>query len=195
MDLSQNLYDGKLVRLSAIDIENDAPFESRWSHDAEYLRMLDAAPARPLSVRQVKNHFEAIEKEADENKNLYYFAIRTMPSSASPSRLVGHARLYRIEWTHGNAWLRLGIGEPADRRQGYGSEALRLLAHYAFGELNLYRLSAAVPEYNQAALKFFSKAGFTTEVCLRQAINRDGRTWDLLHLGLLLVEWQSQKGG
>lgn len=195
MDLSTNLYNGKLVCLAPLDYDNDAPLESRWSHDSEYLRMLDIAPARPLSVSQVKKQYEAIEKEADEAKNLYYFAIRTQLEAGETSRLVGHASLYRIEWNTGNTWVRLGIGDPADRRKGYGSEALHLVAHYAFDELNLYRLSAAVPEYNQAALDFFAKAGFTTEVRLRQALNRDGRAWDLLHLGLLRPEWLSREGG
>ncbi len=195
MDFCKNIYDGKLVRLASIEVDNDAPLESRWSHDSEYLRMLGVSPALPLSVSQVKQRYQAIEKEADEAKTLFYFAIRTQPGSGSPIRLVGNARLYRIEWTHGVAWVSLGIGDPADRRQGFASEALHLLAHYAFGELNLFRLTAAVPEYNLAALRLFEKAGFTREVCLRQALNRDGRTWNLLHLGLLNAEWKTREGG
>jgi RimJ/RimL family protein N-acetyltransferase len=38
-------------------------------------------------------------------------------------------------------------------------------------------------------LRFFEKAGFIVEVRRRQALNRDGRRWDLLHLGLLQQEW------
>jgi len=58
--------------------------------------------------------------------------------------------------------------------------------------LNLYRLSPAVPEYNPAALHLFNKSGFVQEVHRRQALNRDGRTWDMLHLGLLQAEWRAQ---
>jgi RimJ/RimL family protein N-acetyltransferase len=195
MDISLSLYDGQLIRLGPIDYENDAPLESKWSHDAEYLRLLDTQPARPLSIAQVKKRFEAIEKEVEESKNLFHFTIRTQPTSQTPSRLVGHARIYQIEWTNGNGWVSLGIGDPAERNKGYGSEALRLLIHYAFGELNLYRLSAAVPEYNPAALQIFERAGFVREVCRRKALNRDGRTWDLLHLGLLQAEWQALQAG
>jgi len=66
---------------------------------------------------------------------------------------------------------------------------LRLLLRYAFDELNLYRLTAVVPEYNPIALHLFSKAEFLEEVRQRKALNRDGRRWDLLHLGILHEEW------
>jgi RimJ/RimL family protein N-acetyltransferase len=194
MDIARSLYNGVLIRLGPIDYENDAPLESKWSHDAQYLRLLDTQPARPLSVTQVKKSFEALEKEAEEKKDLFHFAIRTQPGEGAPSRMVGHARIFGIEWTNGNGWIRLGIGDPAERNKGYGSEALRLLTHFAFGELNLYRLSAAVAEYNPAALHLFEKAGFIKEVCRRQALNRDGRTWDMIHLGLLQAEWQALVG-
>jgi RimJ/RimL family protein N-acetyltransferase len=85
--------------------------------------------------------------------------------------------------------LQMGIGDPQDRKKGYGSQALNLILRYAFEELNLYRLTALVPEYNSDAMRFFEKAGFLVEVRRRQALNRDGRRWDLLHLGLLQDEW------
>jgi RimJ/RimL family protein N-acetyltransferase len=190
MDISQSLYQGTMIRLGPIDYESDAPLESKWSHDAEYMRLLDTEPARPLSVAQVKKGFEAIEREADEKKDMFHFTIRTAPADGVASRLVGHARIYRIEWSNRNGWVRLGIGDPAERNKGYGSEALRLLLHFAFGELNLYRLSAEVPEYNPAALHLFQKIGFVQEVRRRQALNRDGRTWDSIHMGILRDDWQ-----
>jgi RimJ/RimL family protein N-acetyltransferase len=89
--------------------------------------------------------------------------------------------------------VKIGIGSPSDRGQGYGSEALRLLLRYAFAELNLFRLSAFAPEYNPVALHIFRKAGFVQEVCRRQALNRDGRRWDLVYLGLLREEWEKMR--
>jgi RimJ/RimL family protein N-acetyltransferase len=58
--------------------------------------------------------------------------------------------------------------------------------------LNLFRVSARVPEYNKAAIALFRKFGFVEEVRRRQALDRDGRRWDLLVFGLLKDEWQSQ---
>jgi hypothetical protein len=190
MDLKRSLFEEELICLAPIDPEKDAEIESRWTHDAEYLRLLKADIARPLSPAQVKKAYEDIEKKVEEDKNLFYFAIRTRPDE----RLVGFARLSDITWSHGTGMLQMGIGDPQDRQKGYGRQALNLLLRYAFDELNLYRLTALVPEYNTGALSFFVKAGFVIEVRRRQALNRDGRRWDLLHLGLLQDEWaQNEK--
>jgi RimJ/RimL family protein N-acetyltransferase len=64
------------------------------------------------------------------------------------------------------------------------------MLRFAFDELNLFRLTAWVPEYNKPALQLFEQAGFVVEVRRRQALNRDGHTWDMLHLGLLQEEWK-----
>ncbi len=191
MEISTSLYEGERIRLGAIDHENDPAVESKWTHDAGYLRLLDIQAARPLSPAMVKKRYEKIEKEVDEDRNTIYFTIRD--KDGDPGRLIGFVRLYFIEWNHGNAWLRIGVGSPDDRTKGYATEALRLLLRYAFGELNLYRLSAVVPEYNPAALHLFEKLGFQREVCRRQALYRDARRWDLHILGLLRDEWARQK--
>ena len=80
-----------------------------------------------------------------------YFTLRMR----SDDRLIGFARLHWIEWSNGAGFIELGIGDPNDRLQGYGSEALRLLLRFAFDELNLYRLTAIIPEYNARRLACF----------------------------------------
>ncbi len=188
MSISTSLYEGERIRLGEIDFENDPAVESRWTHDAEYLRLLNLEPARPLSIAMVKKQYEKIEKDMYEEKNSQYFTIREKDDD--PGRLIGFIQIRQIEWNHGGGWLRIGIGDPNDRGKGYGTEALGLLLRYAFAELNLYRLSAPVPEYNPVALRLFEKAGFQREVCRRQALYRDVRRWDLIILGLLRDEWQ-----
>lgn len=192
MEIATPLFEGRLVCLTPIDHEKDPEIEAKWTHDGEYLRMLQTEPARPMAPAQLKKKYEALEKEAEESKNLFYFAIRTPPNGPSDSgRLLGFARLYWVEWSHGAAKIQLGIGDRCNRRQGYGSEVLRLLMYYAFSELNLFRLSALVPEYNLAGRSLFEKAGFVEEVRRRAVINRDGRRWDLIHLGILRAEWEA----
>jgi RimJ/RimL family protein N-acetyltransferase len=88
--------------------------------------------------------------------------------------------------------LQIGIGDRNDRGQGHGTEALDMLLRYAFDELNLYRVAAATVEYNTGAIRFLERAGFVVEVCRRQAIQRDGKRWDAVMLGLLRDEWKRQ---
>lgn len=187
MDLQRSLFDGNLVCFAPIDPENDAEVEARWTHNADYLRLLDIEPSRPHSPYQVKQKYENIEKKMDESKNLFYFNIR----KREENRLVGFTKIFWVAWTHGSAFVQLGIGAPADHGLGYGSEALQLLLRYAFDELNLFRLTALIPGYNQPAIGLYEKSGFKEEVRRRQALNRDGRRCDLLHMGLLLDKWKS----
>jgi RimJ/RimL family protein N-acetyltransferase len=193
MDIQTSLYHAKLITLDSIDHEKDPAIESRWTHDPEYLRMLSGEPALPLSVAAMKKKYEKIEKEAGENKNQFYFQIRTNPSGGGQqARLIGFIQISGVEWNHGSGWVRIGIGDPVDRRKGYGSEAMRLILCYAFAELNLFRLSAMIPEYNLPGLKLFTKVGFIEEVCNRKALNRDGHIWNSIRLGILRDEWKEE---
>jgi RimJ/RimL family protein N-acetyltransferase len=202
-ELFTSLYDAQDIYLDAIDYDKDAPVEAAWTHDLDYLRLLSPDLARPLSQAQVKKKYEAIEKDADEHHNLFYFQIRRQPRPVgdSPSgetageagRLVGFGRIYWIEWAHGSGQVQLGIGNPADRRQGFGSQALRLLLRHAFDELNLFRLTAPVPGYNLGAMKLLEKQGFVEEVRRRQSLLRDGQRWDMVLFGILRSEWEAQQ--
>lgn len=186
--IASQLFEGAHIRFGPIDHEKDAEVESKWTHDAHFMRMFDLSPARPMSAAMVKKQYEKLEKQVAEEKNLYYFTIR----AKADDRLIGKAVIEWIEWTNSNAFLRLGIGEAQDRRHGYGSQALQMLLRFAFSELNLYRVSANVQEYNEPAIALLKQFGFVEEVRRRQGLDRDGRRWDLLFFGLLKDEWQDQ---
>jgi len=190
VNIATPLFEGQSICLAPIDHENDPDIVSGWTHHAIYLRMLDPKPARPLSPSQVKKQYEALEKDIEESKNLFYFAIHTLPTPDFPERLIGFVNLHRIDWAHGNGFIQLGIGDPVNWGKGFGFDALKLVLRFAFNELNLHRLTARIPEYNRAALALFRKAGFIEEVRRREAFQRDGRRWDDIHLGLLAAAWR-----
>ena len=186
--LETPLFNGTLIRLGPIDHEKDAEVESHWTHDASFMRQMYLEPMRPLPAFQVKKKYEELEKEADEHRSVFPFRIR----AREDDRLVGLAEIHWISWSNGAAFIRLGIGQSEDRGKGYGREALGMILRYAFGELNFYRLSALIPEYNAAALKLFEGLGFAREVTRRQALNRDGLYWDLYQYGLLAEDWRNR---
>lgn len=188
MSIDKSLFQGKLVRLGPIDHEKDPEIVSRWTHDAGFMRMMYMDPMRPLSVWQVKKKLEELEKSIEEDKNFFHFRIRTREDD----RLIGLAEIYWISWSNGTGQIRLGIGAAEDRHKGYGRETLGLLLRYAFAEINLYRLTAIIPEYNEPAASMFKKMGFVEEVRRRQALERDSRRWDLLHFGLLAKDWKEE---
>lgn len=188
LNIQTQLFEEKDVRFGPIDHETHPDVEAKWTHDAEFMRLMELKPVRPLSPTVVKKQYETIEKEMEEEKNLFYFTIR----AREDDRFIGKALVEWIDWANGNGFIRLGIGAPEDRRKGYGSQALTMLLRYSFGELNLYRVTAVVPAYNEGAIRLFEKFGFMEEIRRRKAIHRDGEFWDLVSFGLLNAEWRNQ---
>jgi RimJ/RimL family protein N-acetyltransferase len=189
-DIHTQLFESQDIRFGPIDHEKDPEIESRWTHDSEFMRLMETNPARPTSAAMIRKQYEKLEKQIDENKNLYHFMIR----AKADDRLIGKAAVQWIEWANSNGFLRLGIGSAEDRSKGYGTQALSMLLRFAFAELNLFRVSAIVAEYNTGAVALLEKFGFVQEVCRRQSLERDGRRWDLYVFGLLNNEWQNQPG-
>jgi RimJ/RimL family protein N-acetyltransferase len=184
-DIATQLFEGQDIRLGPIDYEKDPEVESKWTHNAEFMRLYEFEPARPMSVAVVKKEYEKLEKRVEEQKRLYPFMIR----AKTDDRLIGKAMIQNIEWTNGNCGVRLGIGSVDDRRKGYGTQALKMLLRFAFAELNLFRATAYIAEYNEGAIALVKKFAFTEEVRRRQSLERDGRRWDMLVFGLLKDEW------
>ena len=180
------LFEAQDIRLGPIDHEKDPEVESKWTHDSEFMRLMELKPVCPLAPAMVKKGYEALEKEIEEAKNLFYFTIR----ARADDRLLGKAVLEWIDWSNGNGYLRLGIGSGTDRGQGLGTQALGLLLRFAFAELNLFRVTVVVPEYCGAALALVRKLGFVEEVRRRKVLLRDGQEYDLIAFGLLRSEWE-----
>jgi RimJ/RimL family protein N-acetyltransferase len=77
-----------------------------------------------------------------------------------------------------------------DWNKGFGTEAMKLILRYAFDLLNLNRISLTVFEYNARAILSYEKAGFRVEGQHRKWVNRDGKRWDLISMGILQSEWR-----
>ena len=181
---------GELVRLTALDLEKSANSFARWGRDTEYLRLLDNDPPIPWSVEQIKKWQEKAQERAEALKELT-FSIETLEAGDERGgRMIGFLELGEIHWHHGDAFLGIGIGERDYWGRGYGTDAMQVLLRYAFDELNLHRISLTVFEYNTRAIRAYEKAGFVHEGRARQELNRDGRRWDMLFMGILREEWE-----
>jgi RimJ/RimL family protein N-acetyltransferase len=89
---------------------------------------------------------------------------------AVTGRLLGTSQFYRsAPCIHG---LELGyiIHDPADRRRGAASEAVRLFSDYLFGAMTeVYRLQLIIETWNVASWKLAEGCGFVREGLLRSA--------------------------
>ena len=179
----EDIFQGELVRLAAVDLETISETFSRWTRDSQYMRLLDSGAARPFSVKSAK---EMLEKELEGNSpDLYMFLIRTL----SDGRAIGSISLDGVQGHHSDAYVSIGIGERRCWGQGYGTDAMRVILSYAFNELNLNRVSLNVFAYNSRAIHTYEKLGFKHEGCQREFLSREGRRWDLLYMGILRSEW------
>jgi RimJ/RimL family protein N-acetyltransferase len=181
--MSTKLLHGSFTHLVAANAETDAEAFVRWRRDAEYLRLLDSGAARAWSLPRAKS--ELNDPPVD---NWFLFMIRTL----ADDRLLGFVDLDVDTWAHGNGWVGIALGDRADWGQGYGTDAMRILLHFAFTEVNLQRVSLTVFGYNRRAIRSYEKTGFTVEGRVRQYLHRAGQWWDMAFMGILKDEWQAR---
>ena len=48
LDIQTQLFESPDIRLGPIDHEKDPDIESKWTHDSEFMRLMDTEPARPF---------------------------------------------------------------------------------------------------------------------------------------------------
>ena len=178
-----DIFTGKFVHLSACDSEEMSKAYSRWSRNSEYYRLLNSS-ARPM--QSPKAAAKWMEEEVGEmSPASYYFAIRALDGD----KLIGELGLDVVDWSGRDAFVGLGIGETEYWSKGYGTEAMNILLRFAFSEINLRRMTLTVFEYNPRAIRSYEKAGFQHEGRLRQVLNKEGKRWDMLYMGILREEW------
>jgi RimJ/RimL family protein N-acetyltransferase len=178
-----DIFSGKLVRLSAFDPEEMSKAFTRWNLNSEYARLLNSAAHRMQSARAAARW---MEKEVEElSPASYYFSIRTL----AEDKLIGELGLDVVNWPGRDAFVGLGIGETEYWSKGYGTDVMNVILRFAFTEINLRRVTLTVFEYNPRAIRSYEKAGFRHEGRLRRLLHREGRRWDELFMGILREEW------
>ena len=184
----KDIYTGKLVRLAAYDPEEVGKAFSTWSRDSEYWRLMDSGPAHLFSARDAVKHFEKEMEEPDTG--VYFFGVRTL----AEDKLIGEMILDVVNWSGRDAFVGLSIGERENWGKGYGTDMMNVLLRFAFTEVNLRRVTLIVFDYNSRAIRSYEKAGFQHEGRIRQILDREGKRWDMLSMGILREEWLERNG-
>jgi RimJ/RimL family protein N-acetyltransferase len=173
-------FQGDRVGLGPIRREY-IPLYQRWMNDFETTRFLEIQP-RPMTLEQESAWYE----DASTGDGII-FTIYELASG----RPIGNCDIQNLSLRHRRAEVGIVIGEPDARGRGYGTEAMRLLADYAFNVLNLHSLMLWTYEYNIAGQRCYAKVGFQ-EVGRRRASRWfDGRYWDDIAMDLLSSEFES----
>jgi RimJ/RimL family protein N-acetyltransferase len=179
--MNPNLFAGELVRLTTIDPDKHPSLVQKWSHDATFLRLLDSDPARVYSKKQIAKWFKK------ENPRDFSFLISTLEGDLP----IGDIGLFVSDWSAGDAYVGIGIGDANFWGKGFGTDAMHIILRYGFLGLNLSRVTLTVFGYNERAIKSYLKVGFKEEGRLRQWMLRDEQRDDLVYMGILRTEWES----
>ena len=182
--MTTNIFRSEKLRLVAMNPETDAVLMNKWRRDTEYARLLDSDPVRLFNTAENKKWIEKMQKA--ESFNGIEFMIYALPED----KPIGFVGLDGISWHNGVSWVGIGIGERDYWGKGLGTEAMQMVARYAFEELGLYRLTLNVFSYNKRAIRAYEKVGYKVEGEVREAVHRDGKRWDVLFMGLLQEDFE-----
>jgi RimJ/RimL family protein N-acetyltransferase len=154
-----------------------------WVNDPEIAPLL--LRVLPVSEIEQEHWFENICTLPDR----YVWAVET------DGQHIGNVGLYHVDLIHRRAEAWTLLGEPTQRGQGLGHEAMKLLLDYGFDGLGLNKIYLHVDEENIIAQKMYKKLGFIEEGKLQEEYFIQGRFRTILRMRVLVSEWPTFKKG
>lgn len=152
---------GKNIYLRALEPE-DLEFIYAIENDESVWEISNTQT--PYSRFLIKQYLEHGQKDIFEVKQL-----RLVVTSYNDVAL-GLIDLFDFDFKNKRAGVGILIKDDADRKKGYGSEALQLLIKYSFTHLGLHQLYCNISEENKTSIKLFKTQGFK-EVGLKKEWN------------------------
>jgi ribosomal-protein-alanine N-acetyltransferase len=165
-----------------------------------YLREEDAAEFIALNEASRRFHRGLVSPPTDEGSFEKFLSRNKSQTNESfiicrrpDDKIVGSITLSQI--FHGNfcsAYLGYFVG-AAFGGKGFMSEAIRLIARFAFRDLKLHRIEANVQPENFASIAVLKKNGFTKEGFSRRYLKIDKKWRDHERWALIKEDWRKQK--
>jgi len=182
----ENLFQGRAVRLRPFEPDDLPALAGYLNHpELEGRRCLPWGfpEVAPLSRRQIQGIYE---RWAGEEKGLPLAVLQ-----AEGDRLIGHAEC-GWDWDPHAPSVSVTI-DPSHQRQGFGSDAFRLLLRYLFENTVAHSVSCWIADWNEPALAFVQCHGFRLNGRMRRAGLRRGRAYDVVLTDILRPEWEERE--
>ncbi len=174
------MIDGLKVRLRGLELADAETIHKNWNS----LELRSYLASRvPNSVEEEREFIKSTwsnKKTGDLS-----LGIETLEENKLIGT-IGFGRLWSI--SSGSAEVGIAIWEQEERSKGYGSEALYLLAFYAFEVLGLHRLQLHVVGFNKRAIATYKKVGYKEVGVLRESEYIFNKFQDMLLMDLLAGE-------
>jgi len=171
---------GKKINLRPIKY-SDIPSIERHANDSEVVRFLQNS--LPLTMDDSRKWVRNIQSSNRAKKTILY-GIEDKTSIS----IVGMIGIREINLEVKSSKIGFWLGKNFWRR-GYTYEAIQLMLKYAFDEIKLYRIYAAVHEPNTSSVELLKKVGFINEGKSREAAIIDGCRCNVLWFSILRPEF------
>jgi RimJ/RimL family protein N-acetyltransferase len=169
---------GQRLTLRAIE-RGDLPRYVAWLNDPEVTHHI-----KTFLPMNLEDETEWYERQRKDNTILNLAIVVN-----DEERHIGSVSLFKINQREQNAELGIVIGDKTCWSQGYGREAIQLLLHLGFTELNLHRIYLRVDANHTPAIRCYLSCGFVEEGRLRDVVFRQGRFGDQLMMSVLRPEY------
>jgi len=168
---------GERIYLSPIN-KDDYEIYTKWLNDFA----VSGGLGNYRQMISLNREQKVLEDMTSEGQN--YAIIRTKDDI-----LLGNISLMEIDNIHRKATIGLFIGEAENRGKGYGGEALCLMVDFGFKMLNLHNIMLHVHSDNEQGIACYKKVGFREFGRRRDAIFKNGKYFDDVHMEVLAVEY------
>jgi RimJ/RimL family protein N-acetyltransferase len=179
-----NIWQGARVRLRAVEPEDWQIF-NQWDLDSDTARDCYWVPF-PKSQEAARKWALDTSLAAPEG-DVFRFVIENLEGE-----FVGTINTHDCDPRNGTFSYGLAIRREY-QRQGYASEAIRLVLCYFFQELRYQKCTVGVYDFNEASIKLHEKLGFQHEGRTRRVYYTDGEYHDSLWLGMTCEEFEEQR--
>jgi RimJ/RimL family protein N-acetyltransferase len=145
--------------------------------------------AEPFTEPQARGHLAGREAARLRGEELHFAVVAPDAQDA----LLGDVSLHEIRWDRGRAAIGYWLAAPG-RGRGAATQAVRLLARWAFADLGLARLELTCGPDNAASQQVAQRCGFVREGVLRSHVPFRGGRRDSVLYGLLPGELRWSTG-
>jgi diamine N-acetyltransferase len=140
---------------------------------------------RSFSRQETERFLQKLASAGDESIN---FSICVLGEEEA----IGSVGLRDIDRVNGSAEVAIFIGDRKRWGQGLGTDAMRAMLDFAFGEMRLERVWLRVFDYNPRAVRSYEKAGFQREVVLRHDRFHRGAHHDTHLMAIIRPDWEAE---